>query len=196
MKIKIIFLVLVPLFLIGGVLVFIINKNKQSDTKQYSNTNNLFIPVGPKSNMRLTSSAFSNNQLIPVKYTCNGENVNPPLTISGVHENTKSLVLIIDDPDALVGTWTHWTVWNINPTVASIGENSLPTGSIQGITSFGKPGYGGPCPPSSTHHYYFKLYALDTTLDLVSSAKKDELEKAMIGHILEKTELIGLYGRK
>lgn len=101
----------------------------------------------------------------------------------------------MDDPDAPAGTWIHWTVWNIPPTTTNIMENSKPEG-VEGVTSFGEPGYGGPCPPSGTHHYFFKLYALDTTLDLPSAAKKEDLEKAIEGHILDKTELIGLYQKK
>lgn len=140
----------------------------------------------------LKSSAFNHNDSIPPKYTCQGENINPPLEIKGVHPAAKSLVLIMDDPDAPAGTWVHWTVWNTPPTTANIAENSKPEG-VEGTTSFGKPGYGGPCPPSGTHRYFFKLYSLDTMLDLSPDAKKEDLEKAMEGHILDKTELIGLY---
>lgn len=146
--------------------------------------------------MKLTSSAFSHNQSIPQNYTCDGENVNPPLSISGVPENTKSLALIMDDPDAPAGTWVHWAVWNIDPKTTEIAENSVPTGVVEGKTSFGKPGYGGPCPPSGTHRYFFKLYALDTTINLSSSSTKQDLEKAMEAQILDKTELIGLYSRR
>ncbi|RLF04972.1 MAG: YbhB/YbcL family Raf kinase inhibitor-like protein, partial [Thermoprotei archaeon] len=98
--------------------------------------------------------------------------------------------------DAPMGTWVHWTVWNIDPKTVEIPENSVPEGAVEGITDFGKPGYGGPCPPSGTHRYFFKLYALDTTLDLGSDATKSDIEKAMEGHILEKAELIGRYSRE
>ena len=144
-------------------------------------------------NMKLTSTAFSNNQPIPAKYTCDGQNVNPPLTISPVPNNAKSLVLIMDDPDAPMGTWIHWTVWNIDPKSSKIAENSVPSQAIEGKTSFGKSGYGGPCPPSGTHRYFFKLYALDNTLSLTKDSTKEELEKEIKGHILDQTELVGLY---
>jgi len=146
--------------------------------------------------MKLTSSAFEHNQNIPAKYTCDNENINPPLYISEVPENAKSLVLIMDDPDAPAGTWVHWTVWNIAPDTAEIPENSVPTNTQQGLTSFGQPGYGGPCPPSGTHRYVFKLYALDTTLNLDTNIEKEDIEKAMEGHILDNVELIGLYQRQ
>ena len=142
--------------------------------------------------MLITSPSFAHNAMIPPKYTCQGEDINPPLEIDNIPSNTKSLVLIMDDPDAPMGTWVHWTVWNIPPDTKTIGENTKPQG-MEGITSFGKPGYGGPCPPSGTHRYFFKLYALDTNLDLSLATKKEELEKTMKGHILDKAELIGLY---
>jgi len=146
-------------------------------------------------NMKLFSSAFENNQSIPSKYTCDGQDINPPLEISGVPENAQSLVLIIDDPDAPMGTWDHWLVWNINHSLTSIGENSVPKGAVQGKNSFGKQAYGGPCPPSGVHHYHFKLYALDTKFELDSSSEKRALEFAIQDHILDQTELIGLYQR-
>ncbi len=145
--------------------------------------------------MKITSSAFENNQQIPLKYTCDGQDINPPLEISEVPKETKSLVLIVDDPDAPMGTWVHWLVWNIDPSIAKIEENSMPQGAVQGQNSFGKAPYGGPCPPSGTHRYFFKVYALDIKLELDSSADKNALESAMEGHILDKAELIGLYQR-
>lgn len=145
--------------------------------------------------MKLSSSAFSQNEIIPKKYTCDGENVNPPLSIADIPKETKSLVLIVDDPDAPKGTWVHWTVFNINPEIKEIAENSIPKDGIEGMTDFGRPGYGGPCPPSGTHRYFFKIYSLDTKLDLKANASKKDLEKAMAGHILAKAELIGLYQR-
>ena len=145
--------------------------------------------------MKLSSPVFENNQSIPAKYTCDGEDINPPLQISEVPEGTKSLVLFVDDPDAPMGTWDHWIVWNINPSVSFIEENSVPEGGVQGMNDFGKQPYGGPCPPSGTHRYFFKFYALDNELELDSSSKKEALERAMEGHILDKAELIGLYKR-
>lgn len=178
MKNKILFLVLVLLFTAC-------NKGNPPDLTK-SLTPNL---------MKITSSAFEHNGQIPSKYTCDGENVSPPLSISEVPEKTKSLVLISDDPDAPAGTWVHWTLWNIDPATKEIPENSIPSGATQGVTSFGENAYGGPCPPSGTHRYFFKLYALDIELGLDSSAKVQDLEKEMQGHILDKVEMIGLYKR-
>ncbi len=153
-------------------------------------------PITSKSKMKITSTAFENNQTIPAKYTCDGDNVNPELNFSDIPTNTKSLILIVDDPDAPSGTWTHWIVWNISSSTTKIKENTTPSGSQEGTTSFGKPGYGGPCPPSGTHHYFFKLYALDTILSLDSKADVKQLNQAMQRHVLTETELIGLYSRK
>lgn len=145
--------------------------------------------------MQLTSRAFKANETIPDKYTCDGANINPPLTIRGVPEGTKSLALIVNDPDAPSGDWAHWTVWNIAPEVEEIEENSVPEGAVEGVTDFGQPGYGGPCPPSGSHRYHFKVYALDVNLDLDASAKKAGVEVAMAGHILGETMLVGKYQR-
>lgn len=149
-----------------------------------------------KKAMKIESTVFTHNQPIPAKYTCDGQNVNPPLTFSDIPAEAKSLVLINDDPDAPAGTWVHWTVWNISPTTTQVPENSVPQGAVEGTTSFGKSGYGGPCPPSGTHRYFFKVYALDTTLSLDAKATKQDLEKAMEKHVLAQTELIGLYSRR
>lgn len=146
--------------------------------------------------MKIESSAFKQNQNIPSVYTCDDKDISPPLKISEVPDGAKSLVLIMDDPDAPSGTWVHWVVWNINPSINEILEGSIPEGGVESVTSFGKSGYGGPCPPSGTHHYFFKLYALDQMLELDSSSKKEDLEKAMEGHIIDQTELIGLYSHK
>ena len=184
-KILIIFIILV---LVGGSVVFYFyQRSKEKPTELES---------PPQENMKLTSPAFGNNQLIPKKYTCDGEDINPPLEISEVPEGAKSLVLIVDDPDAPMGTWDHWIVWNIDPATSLIEENSLPEGAVEGINSFGKQPYGGPCPPGGTHHYHFKLYALDTKLSLGASSKKRDVEKAMEGHILDWTDLVGLYQRQ
>src|SRR3989338_900721 len=153
-------------------------------------------PILNNSNMLIASAAFERNSSIPKKNTCVGENVNPPLTFSGVPENAKSLSLIMDDPDAPRGTWVHWTMWNIDPSTINISVGSVPAGAVEGTTSSGKSGYGGPCPPSGTHHYYFKLYALDTTLNLNKSLEKQGLESAMEGHVLGQAELVGLYSRE
>lgn len=145
--------------------------------------------------MKITSPAFNNNGMIPKKYTCDGEDVNPPLDFHDVPENAKSLALIVDDPDAPMGTWVHWLVFNIPPNCKKINENSVPEGAKEGINDFRKYGYSGPCPPYGTHRYFFKLYALDCELKLTGSISKKDLEKAMEGHILAKTEIIGLYIR-
>ena len=143
-------------------------------------------------NLTISNTAFKNNNKIPPKYTCSGEDVNPQLDITGIPEETKSLVLIIDDPDAPMGNWVHWIVWNIPPT-NMIKEKSVP--GVEGINDFGKHSYGGPCPPSGTHRYFFKVAALDTELSLQVHTQKKDLEYAMTGHILAKGELVGLYKR-
>jgi hypothetical protein len=148
------------------------------------------------STMKISSDAFLNNGLMPAKFTADGEKINPQLSIEGVPQAAKSLVLVVDDPDAPSGTFTHWTVWNIDPAVAGIAENSVPEGAVQGVTSDGEPGYVPPAPPSGTHRYYFKVYALDTKLDLRGSAGISDLLSVMEGHILDKAELMGFYGRR
>jgi len=146
-------------------------------------------------NMKIQSPAFENNQSIPPKYTCDGENVSPALVFSEIPQGAKSLVLINDDPDAPSGIWVHWTIWNISPETSEIAENSAPAGAVEGVTSFGKPGFGGSCPPSGTHRY-FKLYALDTMLELPVETDVPGIAVAMEGHILAQAELIGLYKRQ
>jgi Raf kinase inhibitor-like YbhB/YbcL family protein len=146
--------------------------------------------------MKISSPAFENNSKIPEKYTCDGENINPPLKIEGVPKEAKSLVLSVDDPDAPMGTFLHWLVWNIPPETNFIEENSLPEGAVQGKNDFGKENYGGPCPPFGTHRYFFKLYALDKILNLPTGSNLKEVEKEMEGHILDKAQLIGLYQKK
>ncbi len=146
--------------------------------------------------LKISSTAFSNNGNIPSKYTCDGSDINPPLLIEDVPQGAKSLVLITDDPDAPMGTWVHWVVWNISPQTRVIKENDTPPGASSGLNDFRKKSYGGPCPPSGTHRYFFKLYALDTALDLPAGAKKADVEKAMKGHIISRTQVIGLYKRQ
>lgn len=143
--------------------------------------------------LALHSPAFQHLQNIPSQYTCEGKDINPPLEISGVPENTQTLALIVEDPDAPNGVWDHWLLWNISPQTNRIEENQPPKEAVYGTNSFGHREYGGPCPPSGTHHYHFKLYALDTELNLPIGARKKELERALQGHILAKTELIGTY---
>ena len=142
--------------------------------------------------LTVLSTAFEPNTKIPAKYTCRGVDINPQLNIAGIPEGTKSLALIVDDPDTPVGTWIHWVVYNI-PVTTTIPENSIP--GIQGMNDFKKKNYGGPCPPFGTHRYFFKVYALDTALDASEGTTKAELEKSMVGHIFAKGELVGLYTR-
>jgi Raf kinase inhibitor-like YbhB/YbcL family protein len=144
--------------------------------------------------MQVSSSAFENNGKIPSEYTCDGQDILPPLNIIQIPKEAKTLAIIMDDPDAPMGTFTHWTVWNIPPSKTEFSKNekvSFP----QGITSFGKKGYGGPCPPSGTHRYFFKIYALDTRLDLVDGSSLKELQQAISGHVISESTLVGKYSR-
>jgi Raf kinase inhibitor-like YbhB/YbcL family protein len=161
-------------------------------------------PNDPEGTMsiNLTSSAFADSQAIPVKYTCDGQDVSPPLTWSGVPEGAKSLALICDDPDAPGGTWVHWVLYNMGPTTTKLAEGispseSLPDGAKQGVNDFNRTGYGGPCPPrGAPHRYFFKLYALDKEIDPRPRLKKDDVVRAMTGHILAEGRLIGTYNRR
>jgi Raf kinase inhibitor-like YbhB/YbcL family protein len=143
--------------------------------------------------LRVYSTVFSHKGHIPSEYTCDGRDINPPLEISDYPEGTKTLALIMEDPDAPRGVFDHWLVWNISPNEA-IAEQANP--GISGTNDFGKTGYGGPCPPSGVHRYFFKVYALDTQLDLMAGANKTSLLEAMNGHILAEGEMMGLYQRK
>lgn len=145
--------------------------------------------------LKITSPVFFSGELISQKYTCRGDNVNPPLIINNVPDKTQSLALIVDDPDAPRGTWTHWIAWNIDPMIKEIKENSVPTGAIVGVNDSGETRYDGPCPPSGTHRYFFKIYALDTVLNLPYGSGKVGLEKAMKDHIIDMGELMGKYSR-
>ncbi|MCA9403245.1 MAG: YbhB/YbcL family Raf kinase inhibitor-like protein [Candidatus Omnitrophica bacterium] len=143
--------------------------------------------------MKLTSPMFADKEQIPWKYTCQGEDINPPLKITGIPEGAKTLALIMDDPDAPNGTWDHWIVWNIKPTDI-IEEDDYP--GVFGTNSWGRTSYGGPCPPAGTHRYYFKLYALDRELELHPGASKRQLEEAMAGYTIAKAQLMGMYTKK
>ncbi|MBM3248949.1 MAG: YbhB/YbcL family Raf kinase inhibitor-like protein [Candidatus Omnitrophica bacterium] len=140
--------------------------------------------------MKLSSPDFANNEFIPEKFTCVGEDINPALIIESIPKEARSLALIVDDPDAPMGTWVHWVVFNI-PVISKIDANSIP--GAQAINSFGRENYGGPCPPSGTHRYFFKIYALDSELEPSQIQDKTSLEKAMQTHILDSAELIGLF---
>jgi len=147
--------------------------------------------------MKIISTQFKHNEHIPAKYTCNGENINPPLEFSDIPEQAKSLALIMEDPDVPKhlredGMWNHWLLWNIEPSTTQILEGQEPE-AIHGITTSNTLNYVGPCPPDREHRYFFKLYALDIELELKEGATKEELLHTMTGHILDEAELIGLY---
>jgi Raf kinase inhibitor-like YbhB/YbcL family protein len=155
--------------------------------------------------MKITSPAFLDNQNIPVKYSCDGDGVNPPLVFSDVPKQAQSLALVVSDPDAPNGTWIHWLFWNLSPSINQVAENSVPAGATQGQASSGQNIYSGPCPPASSdatrggssgiHHYIFTLYALDTQLAIPSYSTSADLDKAMQGHIVSQAQLVGLYSR-
>jgi Raf kinase inhibitor-like YbhB/YbcL family protein len=150
--------------------------------------------------MEIKSSAFGSGEMIAAKYTCDGADFSPPLEWAGSPAGTRSFALICDDPDAPMGTWVHWVIYDIPPTATMLAEGitrqkDLPGGGTQGINDFRKIGYGGPCPPGGTHRYFFKLYALDTMLGLKPGITKDQLLKAMRGHILAEAQLMGTYRR-
>ncbi|MEN8126759.1 MAG: YbhB/YbcL family Raf kinase inhibitor-like protein [Planctomycetota bacterium] len=151
--------------------------------------------------LKITSAAFEDGGMIPPKYTADGADISPPLAWGGVPDAAQSIALICDDPDAPMGTWVHWLVWNIPPEVASLDEEAPPVaeladGARQGTSDFGRIGYGGPAPPSGVHRYYFKVYALDAMLNLPARATKPQLEKAIDGHILAQGQLVGKYTRQ
>jgi Raf kinase inhibitor-like YbhB/YbcL family protein len=151
--------------------------------------------------IELTSPAFAPGEPIPTKYSCDGENISPPLQWSDPPQGTQSLALICDDPDAPIGTWVHWVLFNLPAEARSLVEAvppdaERPDGSRHGENGWGRLDYGGPCPPSGTHRYVFKLYALDTMLDLEAGASKKQVLQAMEGHILTETELMGVYSRQ
>ncbi|MEK7662391.1 MAG: YbhB/YbcL family Raf kinase inhibitor-like protein [Patescibacteria group bacterium] len=146
--------------------------------------------------MKISSTAFKDGERIPEEYTCDGNNINPPLAWEEIPAETKSMVLIVEDPDSPSGTWTHWTLWNIPPDSNKIDENNFAGGAIEGGTTFGSIGYGGPCPGTGTHRYFFKLYALDGVVNLKRGALPGELLRAIDGRIIDKAELMGLYERK
>jgi Raf kinase inhibitor-like YbhB/YbcL family protein len=149
----------------------------------------------PKSKMTVLSPAFQAGGKIPDQFTCKGSNINPALQFDGIPAGTKSLALVVDDPDAPEGLFSHWLLWNLDPTTTQIAEKSVPNGAVQGSNDFGKPGYSGPCPPSGTHRYFFRLFALDQKLNLKSGAKRHEVDKAIAGHVLGRGEIMGRYSK-
>jgi Raf kinase inhibitor-like YbhB/YbcL family protein len=175
---------LVAFFILFGMI------STQLSFAQYDTKN----PIKPSAKVMKISSVFENNGKIPKKYTCDGTNVSPPLKISNVPKNAKSLALILDDPDAPSGTFTHWVVWGISPKKTQFAEGEK-KGFTDGITGLGKPGYVGLCPPSGVHRYFFKLYALDFPVDISIKSNKQELITAMQNHIIQTATLTGKYSR-
>ena len=146
--------------------------------------------------MNIKSPTFNNGKSIPSQYTCDGEGVNPELVFSDVPTGAKSLALIMDNPDSPTGIWTHWLLWNISPNIKEISEGKVPRGAVQGETTFGASHYGGPCPGKGNHRYFFKLYALDTMLNIPAGTVKDKFIEIMKGHIIAEAEMYGWYERK
>lgn len=185
-------ILIIILIVIGGVW-YTIRDEKKSDFKQPQ----IAQEKQETKNMNFYSPAFKASESIPEKYTCKGENISPELVIENVSPLTKSLAIIIDDPDAPMvppaGGWVHLVMWNIDPNTQSIPENLTPKGAVVGKNDFGQNNYGGPCPPSGTHRYFFKLFALDAKLSLTSFMEKPELLKAMEGHIIESAEFFGIF---
>lgn len=190
MKKETIFIIVIIILILAAVIIY---RYSGSRTKTFkaseTNSTNTTTP------MTISSPAFLDNQGIPQKYSCDGEGINPPLVFSGLPSQAKSLALVVEDPDAPVGTWVHWVMWNIPPATGEIGENSLPAGATQGQGSSGQNVFGAPCPPSGVHHYIFNLFALDADLTLPSYSTAENLQAAMGGHIIDKAQLIGLYGK-
>lgn len=145
--------------------------------------------------MKIKSPDFHNRGEIPAEFTCDGDNISPTLEIDDVPIEAKSLVLVVDDPDAPNGDWSHWLVWNIDPYITLIPENTTPHGAIEGTTDFGSTGYNGPCPPSGVHRYYFKLFALDDIIDLDSDSDKEVLMDEIEDKVIDQATIIGLYRR-
>ncbi|MBN1618465.1 YbhB/YbcL family Raf kinase inhibitor-like protein [Candidatus Dojkabacteria bacterium] len=150
--------------------------------------------------MKVSSPSFINNGFIPSLYTCDGSNLNPELVVEEIPGSTKSLALIVDDPDAPMGIWTHWIVWNIIPKKSQTNKLNIPQGatpqnSVVGVNDFGNNNYDGPCPPNGTHRYFFRIVALDNTINIQEESNANDLQKAIEGHIIEQAQLIGLYQR-
>jgi Raf kinase inhibitor-like YbhB/YbcL family protein len=154
-----------------------------------------FVAAAKGEGMRITSPAFKDNENIPAKFSHKGGNSSPALKIEGAPPNAKSLALIVDDPDAPGGLFTHWLVWNIDRKTSVIAENTVPKGAVKGTNDFGETGYGGPQPPSGTHRYYFKIFVLDQPLSLPAGTKRRELDKAMKGHVVAQGQLMGRFSK-
>jgi hypothetical protein len=188
-------LILLIIFIFGCVQKEVITEKTQVDSiKTVGKTSEQTQEIIGGEIMKLTSPAFKEGEAIPSEYTCDGNDINPELNIEDVPLETKSLALIMDDPDAPIGTFVHWVIWNIPADIKKIEKGQEPQG-IEGKTDYGKIGYGGPCPPSGTHRYFFKVYALDTKLNLEEGSSKQDLLDAMKGHIITEAKLMGRYSR-
>lgn len=185
---KILVLAIASLFVIAGGFIFW----KLESAKTLENGKQKPTLQSESMDLKVKSSAFAHYSDIPTRFTCDGANINPPLSISGVPPRAKSLALIVDDPDAPLGTYVHWVIWNISSQTTEIAEGTVPVNAQEGTNSVGKSRYDGPCPPAR-HRYFFKLYALDTLIGLNGQARATELAKAMQGHILAESHLIGVY---
>jgi Raf kinase inhibitor-like YbhB/YbcL family protein len=152
-------------------------------------------PAAPETSMLVSSNDFPTGGIIPPRFTCEGANDSPNLRITMVPKNAKSLVLIMDDPDAPKGTFTHWLVWGISPETKEFPTDSVPSGVVQGTNDAGKTGYFGPCPPSGQHRYYFRFYALDIPVSLPPTARRADVDKVIKGHVLAEATLLGRFGR-
>lgn len=153
-------------------------------------------PFGKLESMTISSKMFVNQGEIPKKYTCDDANVNPPLTFRAIPPSTRSLLIIVEDKDSTPKDFTHWSIFDLNPLINGLDENSVPDQATEGENSFGNFGYDGPCPPSGIHHYVFKLFALDSVLGLERGAKKEEILSKIQGHILDEAELVGTYKKQ
>lgn len=199
----IITLIILFLVIFGIVLWFAIRANiSYNPVVNFGDVQSTKPGLSPKStteynsNMQIRSSAFENEKEIPSLYTCDSKGINPQLSFSDIPAEAKSLALVVDDPDAPAGVWDHWVVWNITPETKEISENSVPVGAVVGQNSWPQNEYGAPCPPNGTHKYYFKLFALDTVLNIPETSGSKELTNAMQGHVVAQAELMGKYGRK
>ncbi len=185
---KLVILLVVILLIVSSLFIFLGLKSRQ--------TKNNPEKTEREEIMKVTSPVFTQEEQMPEDYTCDGENVNPPLNIVNLPAGTQSLAIIVDDPDAPGGDFSHWLVWNINPQTKEIMEDSVPENAVVGTNDFKKMEYDGPCPPSGTHRYVFKVLALGTKLELGEGATREELDEAMDEHVLDSAELIGLYSHK
>jgi Raf kinase inhibitor-like YbhB/YbcL family protein len=187
------FLLIIIFIIILGLGVFLLYKYSGRKTTSFTSPDQS--KINTTTPMTISSPAFLDSQAIPKQYSCDGDGTNPPLAFSNIPAETKSLALLVEDPDAPTPPWIHWVMWNISPATTQISENSVPTGAMQGQGSSGQNVYGSLCPPSGLHHYIFIVYALDTTLTIPSYSTADNLKSAMQGHVIEQTQLTGTYTR-